>query len=343
MKNIRYEISNAPCKEVVKLISTTIYGTKGLRLSHKNAERKVQELYCPDFHALWEEGELLAVAVYSKRDSQLGSEKIDTYYIRFFSVAQSAQNKGVGKLLTEKLEEYYRKNIKNKSVFYAYIENKNFRSVGVSKHFEPKKIGSLSIVFFSRFFPKKNANCFKATEGDLKSVREKLKVQYKNHVFSFFNRIGYDDLYYVYKEEGEVIAGVQFLKTKWRIHSLPGLMGWMTLNFFSKIPVLNKIADGKNVSFAGVEGVYCKSGRMDELMILLEHALAASGQNKAFIYFDGKDELYQKIKARKDLGFMNKIQKAPSVRIIRMSVNLDEKDEDLLSSGLKYISAYDAI
>ena len=341
MKDLIYKIDQAPCKAIYKLLRETVYGTKGVKINHRDTDKKLDQLIQPDFHTLWNGEELMAVAVYCKRTINLELENIDAYYIRYFSVDINHQDKGLGKQLTERVEEHYKNNISGKVVFYAYIEEKNLKSIGVSNHFEPKIIGTMKTLFFSRFSPDKNKNCQIAQLEDIEKVKGLLQERYKDYTTVNLNRIGYEDSYYIYKENNKIIAGVQLVNTKWRIHSLPGFMGWLSLYIFPYIPFLNKVADGKNLKFSGVEGLYCLKGKEDELLILLEHAIASVSNYKAFIYLDVKDSLYKALEGRKDLGFMGKVQKSPSVRIIYQSFNLNEKDKAQLLSSSKYISAFD--
>lgn len=341
MKDLIYKVEYQPCDAVFKLLKETVYGTKGVKINHRDTDKKLPQLFAPEFHMLWKDADLLAVAIYCKRRIMLQTEEIDAYYIRYFSVNNSYQNQGLGKRLTSEIEAYYKRTITQKTVFYAYIEEKNVRSLGVSKHFTPKLIGTMKTLFFSRFFPKMNSKCSVASGEDLIQIRSLLDAQLINHTTVFLDRIGYEDSYYIYKEGDEIIAGVQLINTKWKLYGLPGVLGWLSLYLFPYIPVLNRIADGRNVKFSGVEAVFCEKGKENELLTLLEHTFAETGNYKAFLYFDEKENLYQTLKVRKDLGFMSRVQKSPSVRIIEQSFFLDKAEEKYLASSLKYISAFD--
>lgn len=341
MEDLIYKIFNKPNEAIHKLLLETVYGTKGVKIRHKDTGKKLSQLIDPEFHTLYKGKELLGVAVYCKRNIELKGSLVDAYYIRYFSIRQEYQNSGLGKELTKRIESHYREVISKKTVFYAYIEERNLKSVGVTKHFSSKVIGTMRILFVSRFFPKKHKNCKRTSSEELSRALVKLKGSYKGYSTLSLNRVGYENEYYIYKEGEEIIAGVQLINTKWEVQSIPGFFGSLSLGVFPYVPVLKKIADGQNMSFAAIEGVYCKEGELDKLMLLIEHSLAESQNSKAFLYFDEKAPLYTKLKGRGDLGLLNRIQQAPGVRIIEQSLFLEEEDELFLKDSLKYISAFD--
>lgn len=150
-ENYKYQFDTECSVAIAQLLSETIYGTKGgLLLQHKDIARKLQSIKGAQFHTLWEGNELCAVAVYCQRKVFVKSlnKYLDAFYIRYFSVNPIFQNKGLGKLLTQKVETHYRNTIKEPTIFYAYIEQKNLKSQSVSNHFEPKKNGCIFTCLF---------------------------------------------------------------------------------------------------------------------------------------------------------------------------------------------------
>lgn len=340
-ENIIYKILQQPNTAIFDLLRNTVYGTKGVKIMHRDTDKKLKELHQPDFHTLWENNELLAVAVYCKRNVGIKNTHINSYYIRYFSVSPKHQGKGLGKLLTKNIEKHYKQEIDKKTIFYAYIEDQNLQSSGVSKHFKMHNIGKFTTVFFSRFFPKKDKHCAKATAQDLEQVQELLEKQYKNHCTTFFNRIGYENAYYIHKEGNEIIAGIQAIETNWSMTQIPGVIGWLTLNVFPYTPIFNRIANGKKFHFIGFEGVYYHPNKIDALLTLIEHALADKKIHKGFLYFDSREKIISQLKESKKLGLLNKIQKSPQVSISNQSLQFLDSEQEILNDNLKYISAYD--
>ena len=62
MQNYIYKILKEPIPQIYKLLEETIYGTKGIKVSHRDTEKKLSQLYQPDFHTLWKGSQVLAVS-----------------------------------------------------------------------------------------------------------------------------------------------------------------------------------------------------------------------------------------------------------------------------------------
>jgi len=340
-QNIDYKTLKEPNQAIFDLLRKTIYGTKGVKIKHCDTDKKLKELHQPDFHTLWNNNHLIAVAVYCKREINSKTKPLSAYYIRYFSVDPAHQGNGFGKLLTQNIEQHYKSTIQEKTIFYAYIEEKNIQSSGVSRHFQMKAIGKFTTVFFSRFFPKTNTHCSSATEKDLTQVKKLLSKQYSNHSTTFFNRIGYENNYHTYKENETITAGIQVIKTHWKMEKIPGIIGWLTINIFPYIPIFKRIANGKKFIYLGLEGIYYQPENIQHLITLIEHALAKNKTYKAFLYFDSKENIIDQLKQSGKLGLLNSIQKSPMVSISNQSILFSEEEQKELTSNNKYISAYD--
>ena len=340
--NTEYKILYEACDQIKSLLAETIYGTKGLRYRHIGVEQKVLDLHKPTFHTLWEGDLLLAVSAYCDRTISHRGEQYDACYIRYFSVSPKHQGKGLGKLLTSKIEEHYRTNRPGPSVFYAYIEGENKKSMGVSKHFDPTITGKLKTTFISRFFPKTNSKVRKLKKEEMPQIKKQCDAFHQNFTTYFNHRINYKDNYFVWEENGKIVAGIQANPIQWKMENLPGFMGWLNLNILPHIPILKRLADGKVFNFIALEGAFHEANRENELMKLIEHTMAAHKVYKAFTYRDIQDPLHAHLQQRKDLGLLSKIQHSPGVNIICNFIG--ENDQSIKQSftdSPKYISGFD--
>ncbi len=328
-------------QEIISLISNTTYGTDGLRLQHKDTEKKILELHEPHFHTLWQDSTLLAVAVQCNREVWHHKTVSNAYYYRYFSVKEEFQNMGLGKMVAAQIESYYTEHEKRKSVYYANIEKKNFRSMGVSNSVNNQTLGIMKTIFFSRFFPKKDQRCRAISSSEVPKIKSLLKEFYSDHTTVWLHRIGYENAYYVLEENGEIVAGVQAINTTWKLKNLPGLMGWLTINVFPYTPIISRLANGKNFNYLAFEGIYCQPGRTDALLKLMEHALNAQRSYKGFIYLDTKDPLYPILNNHPLLGTMHKMQKSHDVIIFGRFMHYNEDEIQSFIEHPKYISAYD--
>lgn len=335
---INYKVLSEPNESIINLLSNTIYGTKGLRYGHRNVKKRVHHLETPDFHTFWKDDELLAVAAYCRRNLPLNGENLPCIYIRYFAVNEKFQGQGLGKLLTQKLYDYYERSINEPTVFYAYIEQKNVRSMGVSKRFKQEPIGTFKTIYFSRFFPKKQKDVVSLSADEAKQL---LFENNKNYAFYGNYKLGYENGYRAIKKDGKIVAGIQANKITWDIYSLPGVMGWLTRNVLHFLPVIGRLSPRKTYSFLTFEGVFMASNHEQDFIRLVEHCLAEHNVYSGILPLDITDTRYAKISALPNLGLMHKIQPAPPVSVLVNFYKTDEKTVNQLKTLPKYVSGFD--
>lgn len=309
-----------------------------MRIKHLDVQRKIKELIKPDFHVLFDGEKIVAVIVFCRREYPL-REVPRGYYIRYFSVDKDYQHLGLGKYLVREAVNYYKGNLSEPTLVYAYIEGENIKSLSVSNHFDPVINSSFKVLFFNRLSPGKNQNCKRVEKVDIEKIKEKVAVQNQNFISYNSTRIGYENNYFILERNGEIVAGLQAILTKWEIINNPGFSGFLIQNILSKIPYIKRLAQGRNMEFVAVEGVYYES--VEDFQLLLEHVLAELKQYMAFIYLDVKDLRLKELQDSPGLGLMSKIQKSPQINILHFGWKLGREAEASLKNGINYISAYD--
>ncbi|MFN3918370.1 MAG: hypothetical protein ACK4K0_11625 [Flavobacteriales bacterium] len=333
-----YKLLYKPTSEVEQLLQETVYGTKGLLYSHLDAVERAHNLKNGHFHTLWRNENLVALAVYCGR--QLLGSKLHSRYIRFFAVNKSEQAKGLGKLLTVCVEQHYLNNENIPTLFYAYIDNKNLKSMKVSGHFNGKVCGHFNTYLISRFSPKKSANVRRAHKEDKPEIIRLLNSTYKNHAELHFDYLFYQNNYFVLEKNGEILAGVQANPVKWEIVAIPGFQGFFMKYIIPAIPFVNRLFNPKTFRFTGFEGVYYKNSPK-ELEELFAHCLAEQGNYTAMFWADVKDDYLQEIAKSCHLGFISKVQHSPQINFIVIPHLLSENEEQEIADKPKYISAFD--
>ncbi|CAG5086350.1 GNAT family N-acetyltransferase [Parvicella tangerina] len=307
LEELEYKLLTTPTADIRGLLANTVYGTKGgLRLKHKDTVWKLDELIDPDFHALYDAGNLVGVVVYSKRRAKFGGSEMNCMYIRYFSVSPDYQGLGVAKYLTEVAVKNYRKTLQEPTVVYAFIEAKNTRSVAVGDYFDPLSLGYFSPIYFSRFFPKKieftcnDKKVFHEYYPDKKLLNfEYARPSDKN---ASYCSLLLDNRY----------AAVRYYPVSWEVLDYPS-NNWLMKKLLPNIPVIRKLVEGKELNFIAVDALSWDS---DELLLkVFEQILAENKLNKLFVFADLKDERFKALRDSKSLGFMSKIQKPPRIGI----------------------------
>lgn len=303
-----------------------------------DTDEKLHDVIAPDFHTLWHHKELVAVAAYCKRTVRTNSKDYTAYYIRYFSVSPNHQGKGLGKLLTQKLEEHYRSTINTPTLFYAYIEKKNLRSMGVSNYFNPEVLGQFKSVLFSRFTPKKHSNFGRV---DAKEFSSTTSEHYQQHALFSSEKLGYKNNCFGIKRNGEWVATVQANPVQWRVVNLPGFMGWLSRNVLHFIPVLGRMAPRNEFKFAAFEGLWVHPDHQDLVKPLLESCLAQHRMNVGMAYYDLKDSTYLQLSSLDGMGMMAKIQNPPPVNILCFFLHFTEEQKQDFFGKPSYLSCFD--
>lgn len=151
---------------------------------------------------------------------------------------------------------------------------------------------------------------------EIPEIKTLLKSYYQTHSLVLLENIGYKGNYFVYKENNEIIAGLQANPVLWNIIKIDGLLG-KTIKIISHIPFLNRVLNTK-YKFLAIEGVYLKEGyfQSDVLYTLLESVLAHFKYNTALLQLDSADRLALKIEKEKKLGLINKISNSVTTHLM---------------------------
>jgi hypothetical protein len=337
-QGLTYKLLHKPTPEVEQLLQETVYGTKGLLYSHLDAVERAHDLKNGHFHTLWRNEKLVALAVYCGR--QLLNSEMHSRYIRFFAVKKGEQAKGLGKLLTSCVEQHYLNHENIRTLFYAYIDNKNLKSMKVSGHFNGKVCGHFNTYLMSRFSPKKSVRVRRANEEDKSEIIRLLSNTYKNHAELHFDYLFHQNNYFVLENNGEIVAGVQANPVKWKIVNIPGFQGFLMKYIIPIIPFINRLFNPKTFKFTGFEGIYYKNSPR-ELEELFAHCLAEQENYTGMFWADTQDNYLQNIAQKTNLGFISKVQHAPKINFIIIPHLLSENEEQEIANKPKYISAFD--
>lgn len=333
LEELEYKLLKEPTHDVRELLLATVYGTKGgLRLRHFDTSWKLDELIAPDYHVLYDGKNLVGVVVYSNRKASFGGAEMNAFYIRYFSVSPAYQNKGVAQYLTSVAVKFYREMLNESSVFYAFIEAKNFKSQAVSDHFEPLSKGDFSPIYVSRFFPKKK----EAVVADKRSFHKYYPSDTKvNGLYQ--GRSEKNAHYYILERDGKY-AAVRCYSISWEVINYPN-NNWMMMNFLPKIPILKKLVEGASLNFVAVDAL---SWNSDELLLdVFEHALADLKLSKLMVYADNSDRRFERLRSHADLGAISKLQKPPKVGILLFFHKCSEDLKQKIASSPVEIRGFD--
>jgi len=227
------------------------------------------------------------------------------------------------------------------TVLYAYIERTNVPSMQMSEKMGYTTVGQMDNTFFSRFVPRPHPAVSRVLEEEKETVLRKIRAFYRDYVLFSTDAVFYREGYFVYRDHGKVVAGVQANRVNWEIRGMPGVTGWFFLNIVPALPLLRRFYDGKIFHFASFEAVFFEPEYKHMLIPLFETALNALNVSLGIIWHDIKSKLRDDIRSLPHQGIFQKFI-SPRQGDIRMRfLNLNSEEISHFYNSPAYISAFD--
>ncbi len=342
-------------KEVIELLESTVNGTPGkIRYKPRNFQKRLELVRGLSFIQIRKGSRVLGTAGVVKKETNT----IDTLYYRYLTMFSGVQRPGnsehqnkkkkkrnllrtaVGTQLSGFYEQSYVENGKP-VCSYAYVEGENFRSRSLCESFGFQVARKFQTLIFSRFFPKLKKNVVKLDKDDYSEFKASAEEFYKN--YSFLNT---DDLeligeLYVYKVNGEAVAGLRAIPVVWDIVELPGFTGFLMQKILPYLPVFKKVFQPTNLNFIAYDYAWFKDGYEHKVADLMEHACAEKDTYMGMYWGDKESEITRYLIDANRLGFLNKLQPPVSVLLMLRPVNIDDNFYNDLISRPVFISAMD--
>lgn len=340
--------------QITELLKDSVWGTpgKGMLYTHCNVGHKATNISDPYFVTLKRHDNIMGLGCFCKYPVWNQDFEIDSYYIRYFSFKEAyhisqiaGQNRHTKKShIKDELQLLLSSNglaaPDKKTLFYAYVDPGNERSINLCNYFGFQPIRTYTTCLFSRMSPKPHTNVAKCSSEERSLVESLLKEQYANYNMFSTRNLFFEDNYYIIKDDnGEIVAGVQANSEHWKIIEMPGFSGKIILNVLPKLPVLNKLFN-PDYRFVALEGLYVKKGHQQSLTALLESVLAIHKLSSGLIWLDTDSELYQMV-SKLPKGLMNYFYDEKDVQIIAKPVNFRPSEVEALKEQAAYISAFD--
>ncbi len=336
--NLRITVGRALHSEALMLLKNTVYGTKGIRYQHTNQETKVGDLANPFFFHLWQGDELIGMYCLDERQLDIENRQVTGFYGRYLSVAESRSNKGYGRLLKQKAMDYTEQHTSSPFLFYSYIEEKNERSMAISLNENFRSVARLKTYFFRRYAPVEDKRFGIATAAELTRIIPLLSRFYRHYTFKTFAHVGYQGQYFVLREGGQIVAGIQANPVCWRFIQMPGLWGPLIMKLAPLFPLTRWYFNPARQAFAVLEGFYHSEGRAHLLPVLLESVLAHLGLHSAMWQIDERDPLTALLR-QKEMGSFSSFRAGINTHVLVKSVGTP--DSWLVNQRPLYISCFD--
>ena len=336
--SISISVGQAFDDEIVNLLKRTIYGTKGPKYQHTGQEIKLANLKSPIFFTLKNKEEIIGFYCLCEREVRVGKEIFLGYYGRYFAVDEHFQGNNYGTQLIKLSTEYLEFNCKSQSILYAYVEENNTRSLNVFQNLGFDSISTLETIIFSRLYPKGNSNIYRLNPTEISTILSKLESHNSTTILRTFENINYQDNYFVIRDKGIIVAGLQANPTRWKIKEMEGFSGKILLKVLPHIPILKRLINPEKYDFLAIEGLFVEPGYEEYLYDLLEGVLHQFDMTSALIQLDSQSKFLRLFKKKRDLGLLNSLKKDFKTHVM---VRVFNSNSSLIKEGEAYISSFD--
>jgi len=351
--SLKIETTQRPTQDIIDLLENTVYGTPGkTRFQHTGVEKKIRTLPNPYFLTLRKNARLLGVANLNLKDQTLSPVLASYYYIRYFSLFDLIRTKSPVKKkrptknrIKDQIITIFRNGgftgPNEKAVFFAYIEMENERSKAMTTSLGFTPLGRLNTFLFSRFFPKRHNQVIELPLERRENTRKALQNFYSKYTMYDPAYLFKHGSYFVFMEDNEIVAGIQAVKTVWKVKEVPGWSGRLLYFLLPKLPLLSRVFDPENYSFLAVDYLYVKRGHEKALNALLESACSIMGLNNAMVWADQKSPLHSIIKDNVKLGLLDKLHKSVPGQIVVRFAGLEDSEQQMVRDSPAFISSFD--
>ena len=357
------EVITDPNEEIRDHLGSMVQGTPGgLTFINTNFHLKLNHLGEPYFLTLKKAGRLLGTICLVHRPLYHENSVISTWYLRYFHVkaplrATSGRQRNLrrdspaaNRIIFGSVEKYFtnpeillpeeKQNMQ--SLLFGFIVKNNLRSSKWADQVGIFPYKSLKLFIFTRLNPKDDERVQKITTDAIPGMKEKLGEFYKDYSLYTDQNLFYDNNYYIIRERDEIVAGMQANPEEWNIIDRPGISGFISHKILPRIPQLSKILNLKEFRFAGIEGIYFKTGYEHLLSSLLETVCYRYRIHFAFCYTDLHSPLMATLRQHVRKGLVSRFIH-PEIADIRIKFyNWNEEDEKRLVEKPCYVSCFDS-
>ena len=332
-----------PTTQILDLLTSMTVGSKGAQYLLKNIAQRMPQMAGKYIMYMTKDSHVISTYTADLRTTQENFGDVNAYYIRFFAFSDGVQASnskndpkskpdGIFKSLVKRFLSKspatfgidYNEIPELPSFYYAFFDAENFRSTDMSKLMGLEPVGEFDTFAFTRLHPKRHKKVTQLEKVHYHSMQKKVgefysKFSVYSDQFMFVN-----DSYYVWKEDGEVVAGLQANKCNWEIKKMSGLNGFFMLNILPYLPIVNKYFNPQKFDFITYDFIYFKPGHEDKLAKLMESMLHVHDVTFSLLWQDVKSPLHD-VFSGMDTGFLSNFSNVPTGKIMMTTNRLSEE------------------
>ena len=363
--DLTIEVESTPGDEIMDHMHDTVLGQPGgFRYRHTNLEERLNAPGENYFIYLRKGGKMLGSIGFCGKPAETLGVRYDSWLIRYFSIKapmRSVPNKRKEK--SDPKDEKKRSSVLGRffqpvaanpsqlregaieedvpAIIYGIIERNNLRSMNFSAQMGMETVGTVASFTFNRMRPRKSDRLEQLPKVEQKSMLALLKEFYHDYTLFFPDPLFEEDDYYVIKESGRVVAGVQIYPITWHIVDFGSRLANRGVKIMAKIPWVRKRLNPDEFRMLAYDGIYCEKGYESALYELMEGVLERTDTYVAMLMMDQGSELYSIFNNTKKLGILHKVMGTFLADIRVRFINLPDEIKQHFLDHPAYIPTYD--
>ena len=363
--DLSIEVETTPSEELMEHMYGTVMGQPGgLQFHHTVLEDRLNSGHDYYFMFLRISGKMLGSVGFCGKPTVTQGTTHDSWLIRYFSI--KAPIRGVPKKRKTKADlqdENKRTTVLGRfiqpvfadpsqlreeenrtgrpAIIFATIDQTNLRSMNFSAQMGLDTVGSFAALTFSRIRPRRSARIEQVQDDEQESILEQIHEFYKDYTLFFADAIFKNRDYYVIRENGRMVAGVQIYQVSWKILDFGNRLTNWASGLLAWIPGLRRRLTKEKISFLAFDALYYEPGHEQALYELLEGVLQQSGHYIGMMMMDMESGLYRMFMDRRKLGFLYKIMGAKFADIRVRFIQMPEEVRQHFYERPTYIPTYD--
>ena len=331
-----------PSDATLGLLESTIWGSRSSRYCILNLAEKLGRLRDPSFFILTERDKELGVIVIDRCTKDIAGKPCDAFHFVMAATDPKRRREGLAGIILEQVRKYCLESVGHPGIGFAYVEATTEFSLRLSDRIGHALEAEIPLLLFSRLWPRKSAGAQNLPCDEVDKMIGRLKGLYHDHELADFERSLNADEYFVLWKEGKIVAGLQAEEIQWSIVEMSGIIGWLLVRAFTKIPYIKRFIDFTDLRIVRLGNIYVQPGDEKELARLMEEVLARHMSKVGLIMFDGRSPVLKRIKSFVRLGLLSNALKG-SVKICIDIAGMDDEKLERLSSQPLLVSPADVI
>jgi len=361
--DLKVEVETVAGQELLDHMHNTVLGQPGgFRYQHTDLEDRLNAPGENYFMYLRKGGRMIGSVGFVGRHNETGGLRHDSWMIRYFSIRaplKSAQKKRKEK---KDLEGDKRSTVLGRfiqpvfadpsqvrgepdpdapAVIYALIEKTNLPSMNFSTQMGLETVGEVTSFTFNKLKPRKSERLEVLPPAEREDMRTLLEGYYRDHTLFFTDPLFRDDQYFVIRESGRIVAGLQTWPVSWHVVDFGGGFVNRVVTMLTRIPWMRKRFDPEEMRMVAFDAIYCEPGHEEALYELMEAALERWGRYLALLMMDMESHVYRIFETRGKLGLIHRILGSFRADIRCRFINIPDNVKQEFLDKPTYIPTYD--